>query len=311
MRIARAETPSSGIAKSRVQGMFAPSPWISEAEFAQLRSRPGLSAAIANFATDLIEHYKGDALLNKLVCDRGRILITLFVLYLEVLPLPGTQTTGATLSSVQALCRRTGICSPGRAAAVLAAMRFGGYIATHADPEDHRRRLLVSTEKLLRMHRHHWVRQFEAMAPALPQAALVPARLKEGAFRTAFLYELGTYFLAGFRVLDHAPLLEELAESNAGLLMMSSLALRQLSGEGMPGETVPISISALARRFYVSRAHVRNMLQISERTGLLARVNGSEDVVVLPALTEALIQFYGTTFILFDRCAARAGQTWQ
>lgn len=144
------------------------------------------------------------------------------------------------------------------------------------------------------------------MAPVFPGAAPVPARLEDRAYRTAFLHQLGTYFLAGFRVLDYAPVLAQLAESNAGLLMMSSLVLRQLTGEGTPGEAVPISISALSRRLCVSRAHVRNMLAVSEAAGLLAHASGSEGVLVLPALTEAIIQFYGVLFILFDRCAAGA-----
>ena len=126
------------------------------------------------------------------------------------------------------------------------------------------------------------------------------------AFRTAFLRQLGTYFLAGFRVLDHAPALAQLAESNAGLVLMSSLALRRLTGAGSPSEAVPISVSALSRRFGVSRAHVRNMLAISEAAGLLAHARGSEHVFVLPGLSEAIIQFYGVLFSLFDRCATGA-----
>lgn len=311
MQIARAETASSAAAALHLQGRFAPSAWISEEEFAALRTRPELADAVAAFIASLVENYSGDAMLNKLVCDRGRKLITLFVLYLEVLPLPGTNTTGATLSAVQALCRQTSICSPGRAAAILAAMRFGGYIAPRVDPEDHRRRILVPTPKLLALHQQQWVIQFEAMAHLFPESALAPALLQTQAYRTAFLHELGTFFLAGFRVLDHAPALIELAESNAGLLLMSSLALRQLTGEGRPGETLPISISALARRFFVSRAHVRNMLLICERAGLLRRAQRSEDVVILPALTEALIQCYGAMFILFDRCAAGAARACQ
>ena len=309
MQSARVETASSAVAGSRFWGGFTASAWISGEEFAQLRSRPGLSDAVATFAASMIENYKGDTLLAKLMCDRGRRLVALFVAYLEVLPPPGTNTTGATLSTVQALCRLTGICSPGRAAALLAAMRFGGYITPRIDVADHRRRLLVPTQKLRAMHQHHWAMQFEAMARVFPEAASVPDQLQKPAYRTAFLHELGSYFLAGFRVLDHAPVLIELAESNAGLLLMSSLALRQLNGEGRPGETLPISISALARRFHVSRAHVRNMLLVSERAGLLARARGSEDVIILPALTEALIQFYGAMFILFNRSAAGAART--
>ena len=291
---------------SGLQAGFAPSAWVSAPDFAAVRAHPALMGAVAEFARSLIDTYEGNALLNTVLCDRGRVLVGFFLLYLEVLPLPGTSVPGATLSTVQALCRLTRLCSPGRTASVLAAMRFGGYIVPRTDPADHRRRFLVPTQKLVAAHQQRWVRQFEAMAPVFPGAILVPALLESRAFRTAFLHQLGTYFLAGFRVLDHAPVLAKLAESNAGLLMMSSLVLRQLTNEGPPGGALPISISALSRRFCVSRAHIRNMLVISEAAGLLAHAPGSESVVVLPALTEAIIQFYSVVFILFHRCAAGA-----
>ena len=302
--------PSSAWSAARdgsgLQAGFAPSVWVSAADFAAIRAHPALTGAVAEFARSLIDIYEGNALLNTLLCDRGRVLIGFFLLYFEVLPSPGTNELGATLSAVQALCRRIQLCSPGRTASVLAVMRFGGYIVPRTDPADHRRRILVPTHKLVAAHQQQWVRQFEAMAPVFPGATLVPARLENRAFRTAFLHRLGTYLLAGFRVLDHAPVLMQLAESNAGLLMMSSLVLRQLTNDGTLGGAVPISISALSRRFCVSRAHVRNMLAISEAAGLLAHVPGSGSVFVLPALTEAIIQFYAVLFILFDRCAAGA-----
>lgn len=285
---------------------FTPSPWVSAAEFAALRGHRELPGAVAAFATSLIDLYEGNTLLNALLCDRGRVLVGFFVLYLDVLPLPGTAARGATLGAVQALCRQTRLCSAGRAASVLAAMRFGGYVVPEQDSRDHRRRILVPARRLIEAHHQHWVRQFEAMSPVFPEAALVPARLETGSFRTAFLRRLGTYFLAGFRVLDHAPILTGLAESNAGLLILSSLALRQLTGEASPGEPAPISVSALARRFCVSRAHVRNMLSLAEQAGLLIHAPGSEHVTVRPALTEALIHFYGVLFMLFGRCAAGA-----
>ena len=289
-----------------LQAGFSPSAWISAADFAVVRAHPRLAGAVAEFAQALIDIYEGNALLNALLCDRGRVMVGFFLLYLEVLPVPGANAPGATLGALQELCRRTRLCSPGRTASVLAAMRFGGYIVPRADPADHRRRILVPTPKLIAAHHRQWVRQFEAMAPVFPGAAPVPARLDDRAYRTAFLHQLGTHYFAGCRVLDHVPVLKQLAESNAGLLMMSSLVLRQLTGDGAPGGAVPFSISALARRFCVSRTHVRNMLAVSESAGLLTRAPGSNGIFVLPALTEALIQFYGVVFILFDRCAAGA-----
>ena len=316
MDCAPSSTCTVALEGSGLQAGFVPSAWISAAEFDVLRAHPALPRAVAGFAASLIDTYQGNALLNALLCDRGRVVLGLFVLYLDVLPFPGNdelsrdvpggERLGATLGTVQSICRQTGLCSAGRGASMLAAMQFGGYIAARTDPYDHRRRLLVPTKRLVELNQQRWAEQFTAMLPIFPGSTLVLARLRSHGFRTAFLRELGRAFLTGFRVLGHVPILEALAESNAGLLLLSSLSLRQLAGESQPVQAVPISVSALARRFCVSRAHVRNMLAAAGSRGLLVREQGSDNVFVLPALTEALLQFYGVLFLLFDRCAARA-----
>jgi hypothetical protein len=283
---------------------FVASRFVSGAEYAALRAHAALPAAAARFAGWLIETYSGNAVLDLVLSDRGRVLLGFFVLYLDVLPLPGSTQRGATLGSVQALCRRTGLCSDGRAASALALMRFGGYLTQADDPEDQRRRLLVPTARLTHAYHRNWVQQFEAMAPLFPDAAQVPARLETARFRTEFLRALGEDYLGGFRVVNHAPVLEEVAESNAALLMLASVALPLLPG-GVPGE-VAVSVSALARRFRVSRAHVRNVLRGAEAAGLIETMPGEALVRVRAALLEALLQLFGVLFLLFDRAAARA-----
>src|SRR4051812_46531349 len=89
----------------------APGPWDPAHDFAVLQTRPELRLAVAAFAESLISAYRGNRLLNAVLGDRGRVLIGLMVLYLEAHPVPGASARGATLSAVQALCRKTGMCS--------------------------------------------------------------------------------------------------------------------------------------------------------------------------------------------------------
>ena len=285
---------------------FAPSPWVSEADYLAVRSHPALPQAVTDFAGWLIETYTNSALLNLLLSDRGRILLGFYVLYLDVLPLPGRQEPGATLSALQSLCRSTELCSPGRAASMIAIMRFRGYVTKGLDPNDQRRRTLVPQSRLISAYNLNWIRQFEAMAPLFPTAISVPGWLAQPAFRTGFLRALGTAFFAGYRVLDHAPALKPLGDMSAAILMLTGLALPHVSGIAQPGETVPVSISVLARRYSVSRAHVRNILKSAEAAALITRNSETDGVVVQPALTEALMQIYAVLFILFDWSAGMA-----
>ena len=285
---------------------FVPSQWVSETEFLALRSHPALPQAVASFAEWLIRTYSHSRMLNLLLVDRGRLLLGFYVLYLDVLPRPGTQESGATLSAVQTLCRNTGLCSAGRAASMIALMRFGGYVTQAADPNDRRRRILVPTQRLVDIYNRNWVQQFEAMAPVFPDAAFVPRWLERPSFRTEFLRALGTLYTEGFRVVEHAPVLKPAVESNAAVLMLTTLALRQINGSGRPGEIVPLSVSAIARRFSVSRAHVRNVLHVAEAASLIIHRPDAGGIVIQPALAEALLQLYGVMFILFNRSAVMA-----
>src|SRR3978361_1878460 len=67
-----------------------------------------------------------------------------------------------------------------------------------------------------------WVDRFQVMAPVFPDSASVPGWLQHAPYRTEFLRALGDVFLAGFRVLDHAPILAPLAERNAPTLILSA-----------------------------------------------------------------------------------------
>ena len=284
-------------------GAFASPCAVTAAEVAALRGDERLAEAVRACASALIARYEGNLLLNTVLGDRGRVLVGLFVLYLDAHPFPGANERGATLSTVQRLCRQARLCSAGRAASILAALRFGGYVESRPDPEDHRRRILVPTTRLVAAHQARWASQFEAMRPVFPGTEAVPALLESPAYRAAFVGHLGAAFLGGFRALDHAPVLATVAESTAGLLILSSVAMRELGDRGRP---VPVSISGLSRRFCVSRAHVRNVLAVAEAQGLLRYEGGSDVIEVLPALPDALMQFYGALFVLFGHCADRA-----
>jgi DNA-binding GntR family transcriptional regulator len=72
-----------------------------------------------------------------------------------------------------------------------------------------------------------------------------------------------------------------------------------------PALPVPLSASALARRFGVSRAHVRRLLQDAESRGLLERLDGDR-IRILPRLAQALSDFMAAYFLVTADCAQSA-----
>jgi DNA-binding transcriptional regulator LsrR (DeoR family) len=68
-----------------------------------------------------------------------------------------------------------------------------------------------------------------------------------------------------------------------------------------------LSISELARRFSVSRAHVLRLLRDAAAHGLIERGTGAEDTITFtPALADALRQSVALLFLFFAHCARAA-----
>jgi hypothetical protein len=279
----------------------------SSAAMERLSRDPAFPGAVRVLLARLIAMYDGNRLLNQVLCDRGRTVVSLFALYLHHLPPPGEHEPGLTVSRLQDLCRLTGLCSSGRAAALASVMRFSGYLVPGIGGQDRRRRILVPSELFLREQRQRWRMQFEAMAPLFASSGEMIEALGRVDFTRAFLGRLGGAYFAGFRVTQCVPVLADLIESNAGLLVLGDLMLRcggsPLADEG---EAVAVATSALARRFGVARAHIRNLLVEAEAAGLLRRGDEDGRVVVLPALVSAIETFFAAAFLLSFTCGRLA-----
>jgi DNA-binding GntR family transcriptional regulator len=74
-----------------------------------------------------------------------------------------------------------------------------------------------------------------------------------------------------------------------------------------PRRPVPISISAIANRFGISRVHVRTVLRDAEAQGLIERTgkDGSQ-VLIRPELAKAVETYFAATFLFTAHCALQA-----
>lgn len=274
-----------------------------------LQSHPRFREAVRAAISSLVERYNRNGPLNRVINDRGRAMGSLIALYLHFSSVPENGGVGLTVGRFQAFCAGHGLCSPGRARALLLLLRYAGYLAPEPCPSDRRRRRLAPTERLIEEHRQRWKRQFEAMALITPAGRTALEAQGRPEFTAAFVRHLGASYLAGFRVLDHAPDLARLVERNAGLLVVSSLFLAATDGPlGPDGASVPVSMSTLSARFGIARAHARDLLADAADAGLVERTGRSETVVVLPRLVQAVSRFFATVFALLAHCAQAAAE---
>ncbi|MDI1344715.1 MAG: hypothetical protein PSV22_11525 [Pseudolabrys sp.] len=276
-------------------------------EIGALRAEPGFAGAMRTSAASLTEMYQGGHLLNWLMDDRARLLFGYLTLYLHYTRDPADPTSGLTPTRMKIMSAEQGICSSGRTTAMLSLMRFGGYLAPDVSA-DGRQRRLVPTGKLLDMLQARWRVHFGAMAPLVPDGDAMMTALSEPDFGPRLVVGISKRFLAGFRFLTHAPDLGLFAERNAGMLILASLLTAGEPGDAMPPQRpVPISISALARRFSVSRPHVLKLIRDAAAAGLITRIGADGDhIMIQPRLADAAQNFFATMYLLFADCARDA-----
>ena len=256
----------------------------------EVGAHPRRAAAVREMIRHGVELYEANRLLNAVVSDRGRFLVAAFALHLHDAA-PG----GLTPAALKAACVEHGVCSPGRTSALIALMRWAGYLTPAAGGD----RRLIPTDKLLDLHRVRLSGQLGVAAGLSPHAARVLDRFGDDAMVYRFVGAQAERFKRGFRLVDQAPVLLPFTERIGGVLILADLALADWPAEGRP---VDLSVSALSRRFSVSRVHVNGVLREAAQGGLIVREGQS--VRIAPALVEALSGFFGAGLML-NICAAR------
>jgi hypothetical protein len=242
------------------------------------------------------------------VNDRGRLIMGFLAMYLHYSRDPDDPLSGFTASRLKQICVEQTICSAGRAEAMLVLMRLFGHVEPAPETGDRRLRLLQATEHLLSSFRQRWEVTLNAMSAILPEGRQATAVLHDDAFTRAFVRNAWNQFATGFRLVNFVPETALFADRNSGFMIMFSLLCAGGSADSFPpGKPVTISISALSRRFGVSRVHVRKLLRDAEDQKLIARDAGSEDrFVLLPRLRDAGLNFFCVMFLFVAQCARDA-----
>jgi hypothetical protein len=273
---------------------------------AALQAHPRFAAAHRTASAGMIALWHGNRILNSLVNDRGRLMISLFAVHLHLLSRPNDPHSGLTVSRMTALCSEQKFCSPGRAKAMLMLLRAFGHLVPAPNEADRRLRRLVPTERLMALHRERYRRLFEAIAMVLPECAEAFSAQTHPDFTARFVCRYCEHFLAGFRFMDVVPEMRLFVERNAGIMVLCSMLLSGETDDVYP-PTLPISVSssALSRRFGVSRAHVRRLLQDAVNEGLLEKLDGDR-VRLLPRLRQGANDFMAAQFLLVADCAQDA-----
>jgi DNA-binding MarR family transcriptional regulator len=274
---------------------------LSLADIRAVQAHPQFRDAAIASARASIDAYHGGRLMNWIMSDRARALLGYLAYYLEL------TESGLTPTRLKRACAETGLCSPGRGAAMLALMRAAGYVALVTDPADRRVRRLVATDKLKDMLRLRLTPQLAAAAVVMPELGGVSNLIGNDAFERTLIRWFGDRFVDGHRMLVHSPELMLFAEHNAGVVILFNLMLSDSSGTFPPSGPVQTSVAGLARRFKVSRTHVLRLLRAAERQGHIKRTGEHYDRIILnPHLMQATLNLFATMYLFLAMGVAAA-----
>lgn len=267
---------------------------------AALRQQPGFVMAVDQAMRGLLSMYRGHLLPNRILNDRGRLALALCTLYLH--HDPDRNGVGLTVTRLTNLCQDTGLCSRGRAKAMILLMRWAGFLevgrASDARAPSGRTRPLVPTQRLVDEQTRRWLIMSGALALLDPVGGRILAGLENPGFFGALIRQLGRRYVAGIRLLETAPALALFAERDGGLMMAFLLAMGANDAQAAGSETpAAVSISALARGCHVSRAHILKLAREAEAEGLLRRLPGPEGgILATSALHAGVEDFFAAAF---------------
>ena len=275
---------------------------------AALRRHPRFPEALRAFGAMVVRLHHGNRLINLITNDRGRLLFAVFAIYLHYTRRADDPGSGLTAARLISLFVETGLGSAGRAKALIALMRWGGYLEDAPAARDRRIKALQPTEKMLALHRERWRGALGAAALVAPEAAEGLARFDESGFLSAYVIAQASEFQGGFRLLDHAPELQLFSDRNAGFPIMFSILLSAAPEDGMPPTgVIRVSASALAKRFHVSRTQVTRLLHDAHAAGLIERSGGPEmRVRFTPRFAESFEKLFGSLLLVHATCARHA-----
>jgi DNA-binding MarR family transcriptional regulator len=275
---------------------------ISEDWIAEVRARPRFQEAMRHSVERALAMTEENPVYHTNVRDAGRMTLAMIALYLDA-------TGGLTHRRLREMSGDLGMLSAGRATAILFQLRMIGYVTPQAVRADGAATLYVPTAKMRDAFRARVRIEIEAMAKLEPEAEELLARFDEDETFRVFVAHFGSLFGRGEPREDLAAL-NAIAARNSGMLVLFNILHNaDTGGVFPPSGRAPISVSALSRRFGVSRAHVARLLREIEQDGFITRDMDEDSVTLLPILAERFSVYFACIYIIWAVVAHRTIQT--
>ena len=253
---------------------------ISPETYGRLARHPRFAKAARALAANMLAAASRDRSLDGIFKDAGRYVAAMLALYLQV-------SGGLTLPRLKAVSAASGLLSPGRARAVLIHLRYLGYVEFFPARRAGMPARYLPTARFTTAWRAHLLAALEAASIIEPAVERVMRQFSEPGVFSAFGRIHCEGLMEATRAGRQSPtFMRVFMHGHAGWQILASL-LTVGEGDVFPSKApAPFSLAATARRFAVSRAHVRRLMDEAELAGLLEYRDGAAVVIGEPGRSE-------------------------
>jgi len=258
---------------------------------------PRFVEAAQTLATNMLAAGDGDSALSAIFKVAVRYVVALVALHLDL-------SGGLTLPRLKLFCAGSGFLSPGRARAVLLYLRYLGYVESDSERPRGQPRRYRTTSAFVAAWRIQCVAALRAASIIDPQVQIVLARFGEEEVFSRFVRLHAELLLTSAPSVDQkSALVDGLLHRSAGSQVAWTL-LTSGTDDFPPRVPTHVSTASMAKRFSVSRIHIRRVLDAAERRFLLRR-DGDGGICFADASRDVIRLFYAQQLMHLLDAAAR------
>jgi len=233
-----------------------------EQAYARMSAHPRFSEAVRTFASNFLAAGEKDKALASIFKDAGHYVAAMVAIYLHL-------TGGLTLPRLKELCVSSGFVSPGRARALLLYLQYLGYVELFPVRDGRRASRYIPSASFLNAWRNQLRAALGGALLVEPAAARILDRLDSTPVFERFAKTHAVGLLEAAPAQDNTANARAILHRNAGTQIVWSLIVADEADPFPSGKALPFSVAGAARRFGVSRIHVRRILEAASQEGLL------------------------------------------
>lgn len=239
---------------------------VSEERVARLTVHPAFPAVVKAVAAQESPGVHDPGLLGHAMRDANKMTAAILALYLDATP------GGLTHARLDALTDLAGVGGRAKTHALIAYMRFLGYIEPAPAEGDGRERRYRPTPRMREAFRRFFIDRMTALLPIAPELGPGIARIARDDDFRAFMAIIGEglVILAMQHKLNDGPSLDVFSRRRSGLITLWRLMLSAPPEDSWPPQQrFRFSAIDLARKGSVARSHVQRLLRDAAAVGML------------------------------------------